>query len=206
MGKQAWIVAAAGWSAALWLAYCGTDGGFSKQDLDLLPEATASDITAPQGLHPGTLWVVDSAGSPVGVLYSRRHPMLEENETYDAVSVYNPQKDLFFSVRMSTGEVLRPGKVFFNGSSCAGAAGIRANCVECVSGFGLAFRSGNQWYRVADASPRVEFTYTTYLPEALGEPCVSHGSSQTYVYPAIALASDQSPGPWMAPFQFRWVP
>ena len=206
-GKQAWVVAAAGWFAACCLAYCGTDGLQHSQEMDWVPDANAADgVPAPEGVHPGTLWVVDSGGTPVGVLYDRRHPMLEENEAYDAVSVYNPHKDLFFTVRMSTGEVLRPGKVFFADGSCSGSAGIRANCTDCVSGRSIAFKSGNTWYRVDDLATRQQFTYLTYLPEALGEPCVAHGSSQTYVFPARALSAGDAPPDFMPPYSFRWVP
>lgn len=212
MNKQAWALAAAGWAAALYLAYCGNDQG-PQTDAMAVTDAVADEWQAPPaGVHAGTLWVVDATGAPVGVAYSRRHPMLEESELYDAVSLYSPHTGLFFSVRMSNGEVLRPAKVFFSDSSCSGTAGIRTNCSscadceDCVSGFGTAFKSGSRWYRVKGGQPKTGFTYTTYLPEALGEPCTSHGSSDTFVFPAELLSEEEAPPAWTAPLAFRWVP
>jgi len=206
MRKELLLIAAAGWFAAFWLAFCSTQQGDDFADSTLLPDANAGDQSGvPEHPHAGSLWVVDADERPVGLALGRRHPMLDDYEGYDAISVYSPRFNLFFALRMSSGEVLRPAKVFFSGGSCQGIAGLRAARGDAVSGFDLAFKTGGQWFRVDGGVERQSITYSSYLPEALGEPCTAHGSSQTYIFPATALSDLEAPPEWRAPFSFRWV-
>jgi len=206
------LLAAAGWMAFFWLAYCGSPG--VRVDVSFEPDRIVEAQASPDGpgnppaalpVGKGTLYVADAVGKVAGVLVHRSHRMQDNNELFDAVMVYNPTHHLFFSLRMTTAEVLLPGKVFFTGSNCTGSAAVRANCPTCLSGYDLAFSYNGNWYRVPGGEERSQFKYTSYVADDdLEYQCTAHGNSSTHVYPLDPLGPGENPGPFTPPLRFVW--
>jgi hypothetical protein len=212
MKKKLLVPAAVGWLAFFWLAYCGSPG--LRVDVSFEPdnvpgaEAAPDDNAGAEVAEPigqGKLYVVDDTGRLVGALVHRTHRLLDHSELFDAVMVYNPQYGLFFSVRMSSAEVLLPAKLFFTGGNCTGSAAVRANCPDCVSGYDLAFSYLGSWYRVPGGEERSQFKYTSYVADDdLEYQCTAHGNSSTYVYPLDTLGPGENPGAFVPPLRFVW--
>ncbi len=202
-----------GWVAFFFLAFCSPLSSPS-QDAPLpqadsagpIPDALAAsdDRPEPEPAGNGTLRVVDAQGTLVGVLVSRTHRLLEGSELYDAVTVFHPPTGLFFSIRMADASVLLPAKVLFSAGNCTGKAAIRASCTDCLSGYDLAFYYNNAWYQIAGGEPRVQFSYSSYVPEEPGATCAGHGNSSTYAFPVDPLGPGQTPGLFVPPLRFAW--
>ncbi len=214
MFRHWWVLGVCGWLSFFALAFCGSPG----IDIDVTVssdsglEAMAADADADgsggggEPVGSGHLSVVDHEGRLVGVVVARTHRLLEHNELFDAVQVFHPGTELFFSVRMASGEVLRPGKIFFSGGNCNGAAAVRALCPDCPSGFNLAFSYKGHWYRVPDGQPRESFKYASYVAEEGGAQCTGHGNSSTQVYPLEVLQPPFQLGSFVPPLRFVWGP
>ncbi len=212
MFKPWWALGVCGWLSFLALAFCGNPG--IDIEVTLLPDAENGAMAADadegkrsgEPVGAGQLSVVDSEGRLVGVVVARTHRLLEHNELFDAVQVFHPASELFFSVRMASGEVLRPGKIFFSGGNCSGAVAVRAMCPDCPSGFNLAFSYKGTWYRVPDGLARLSFKYASYVAEEGDAQCTGHGNSSTQVYPVEALEPQFQLGSFVPPLRFVWGP
>jgi hypothetical protein len=207
------LALSSGWVAFFFLAFCtpvstpsGEDALQTGDVAGPIPDARAASDRRPEPepAGTGTLRVVDDNGTLVGVLVSRTHRLLENSELYDAVTVFHPPTGLFFSIRMSDASVLLPAKVLFASGNCTGKAAIRAACTDCVSGYDLAFYYNNAWYRVAGGASRVQFNYSSYVPEEPGAACAGHGNSNTQAFPVDPLGPGETPGLFVPPLRFAF--
>jgi hypothetical protein len=198
-----------GWLGLFVLAYCGSPGvevdiRFTDDHLELANADEQEPGNPSEPVGSGQLSVVDAEGRLVGIVVARTHRLLDHNELFDAVQVFHPEFELFFTIRMATAEVLRPGKVFFASGNCSGTAAIRALCPDCRSGYQLAFPYHGIWYEVTGGDERIQFQYSSYVAEEPDSQCTGHGNSSTFVYPLTKMDPMKTPGAFQAPLKFVW--
>jgi len=199
----------AGLVAAFYLAFCAEsmvtvevnwEGDSVKR-----AEASPEDETGPdEPVGGGKLYVADQEGRMVGVVLSRAHRLMDDNELYDAVSVYNPKVGLFFSIKMTNAQVLLPAKVLYANANCTGTASVRATEPEAQSGYDLAFSYNGQWHRIPGGQNRKQINYTSYVADELDAQCTAHGQSSTWAFATEPVGPFESPGEFVPPLRFVW--
>jgi hypothetical protein len=154
----------------------------------------------------GGVWVVDSAGQPVGALVRRgSDDNLVYRSIYDMVTVYHPESGLFFEITMTDGIVRRPSTTFYATANCEDPIGISyGGCSECRSGPGIGLLHDGQWYRV---TPGVNFEVTTSgstLGSGLEDTCSPHHTASAKVFPLNPAGSPSPPTAFTPPLHFAW--
>ena len=154
----------------------------------------------------GGVWVVDSAGQPVGALVRRgSDDNLVYRAIYDLVTVYHPESGLFFEVTMSDAVVRRPSTTFYSTADCQNPIGISyGGCSDCRSGPGTALLHDDTWYRV---TPGVTFQVTTAgstRGSGLQDACSSHHTDSAKIFPVTAVSGPSPPTVFTAPLHFAW--
>jgi len=165
--------------------------------------ADPNDVAGPQA--GGGLWVVDANGGAVGVLVSRGHPYTQNDPLQDAVTVFSPKGDLFFSLRMSSGKVIVP-KMGVSDGACGQVvvAGNYPNLDGVLSGVqvGVAFKG--DWYRVKPGEPLSLVPCAGTTSEGDDPKCVPHSGS-CRGFPVEKLPDGILPASFPAPLKVVFV-
>lgn len=178
-----------------------------QEAADVTSPAADTKITLPTAGAYGGLWVVDSAGQPIGVLVQRGHPSLSSGSgtdiLRDGVLVFSPQTGLFFGVQLSTGKVINP-RLGVKDQGC-GEPVVAGYYTEgdAVSGPPYAFVYNGFWYRVEQYQPLALVTCGGTVADGIDGKCAPHsGSCRGFPVKQISVGL---PLQFPAPMQVAWV-